>query len=639
MKYFNELATWLNQEQAFDKAQHEALLLQRSVQERITLGITWFPITITNSELGRGDYLTITVNKTNHPEEGHQFRYGMPVSLFSNHNPQQDRLHGIVAFAGRDTMRISFRADELPAWTREGRLGIDLLFDENSYKEMHRALDEANLALIDKTQGNLVKKLLGETDVLESLLSPAFENDNLNPSQNKAIAHILSENFLSILHGPPGTGKTTTLIYAVQALLKQRPQQVLIVAPSNTAVDVLTERLDAVGVSVVRIGNPVKVSDHLQKLTLDARVDNHASFKTIKSLEKQARAYIDMAHKYKRNFGKAERDQRKALFDEARKIRKEIDRMLDYIAEDVFTKAQVITATLVGANHYTVRDRQYQTVIIDEAAQALEPACWIPILKADRVVLAGDHCQLPPTVKSSHQTTAGLYHTLFEKLVAQHPTHVSLLDVQYRMNAQIMKYPSLAFYADRLRAAPTVAQWTLHNDDSPIMFIDTAGAGFEETVIDYAISNHEEAHFLCNHLASFVTTLNMPLADPAFPSIGIITPYRAQSLYLREIIALDDRLKPFIKGLQVNTIDSFQGQEKDVIYISLTRSNAKQEIGFLADTRRMNVAMTRAKKKLIVIGDSSTIGYHDFYGGFLDYIDSLNKHRSVWEWDFLNQCS
>ncbi len=632
MKYFSELATLLNQEQAFDKAQHDALLLQRSVQERIALGVTWFPITITNSELGRGDYLTITVNKTNHLEEGHRFRYGMPVSLFSNHAPQQDRLHGVIAFAGRDTMRISFRVDELPAWSRGGRLGIDLLFDENSYREMHCALDEANLALTDQKQGNLVRLLLGETDIREPAPSPVYENDSLNPSQNKAIAHILGKNPLSILHGPPGTGKTTTLVYAVQALLKQRSQQLLIVAPSNTAVDVLTERLDAAGVSVVRIGNPVKVSDHLQELTLDARVDNHASHKTIKNLEKQARTYSDMAHKYKRNFGKAERDQRKALFDEARKIRKEIDQLLDYIVKDVFTKAQVITATLVGANHYAIRNRRYQTVIIDEAAQALEPACWIPILKADRVVLAGDHCQLPPTVKSSHRTSEGLYHTLFEKLVAQHPAHVSLLDVQYRMNTQIMKYPSQTFYADRLQAAPTAAHWTLRGDNSPIVFIDTAGAGFEETVVDHAISNREEAHFLCNHLASLVTDLNMSLTDQAFPSIGVITPYRAQSLYLREIITQDDRLQPYAKQLQVNTIDSFQGQEKDVIYISLTRSNAKQEIGFLADTRRMNVAMTRARKKLIVIGDSSTIGYHDFYGGFLDYINSLAKYHSVWEW-------
>ncbi|MEC3878681.1 AAA domain-containing protein [Parapedobacter sp. 10938] len=631
MKYFNELAMLLDQEQAFDKAQHEALLLQRSVRERTTLGVTWFPIAITNSELGRGDYLTITVSKNNHPEEGHRFRFGMPVALFSNHNPREDRLQGVVAFAGRDAMRISFRVDELPAWSRGGRLGVDLLFDENSYKEMHRALHEASLALTDKKQGNLVRQLLRETDVREPAPNPVYENGNLNPSQNKAIAHILDESPLSILHGPPGTGKTTTLVYAVQALLKQRPQQLLVVAPSNTAVDVLTERLDAAGVSVVRIGNPVKVSDHLQELTLDDRVDSHTSRKTIRTLEKQARTYIDMAHKYKRNFGKAEREQRKALFDEAHKIRKEVDQLLDYIVQDVLNRAQVITATLVGANHYTIRDRRYQTVIIDEAAQALEPACWIPILKADCVVLAGDHCQLPPTVKSNRQATGGLYHTLFEKSVAQHPAHVSMLEIQYRMNAQIMKYPSMAFYADRLQAAPTVAHWTLPGDGSPILFIDTAGAGFEETVVDHAISNKEEAHFLHKHLVSLVTNLGPP-TGPAFPSIGIITPYRAQSLYLRDIIAQDERLRPYSRLLQVNTIDSFQGQEKDVIYISLTRSNAALQIGFLADTRRMNVAMTRARKKLIVIGDSSTIGQHDFYGGFLDYIDSLASHHNVWEW-------
>lgn len=632
MGYFDELTTLLDEEQAFDKAQHEALLLQRSVRERTELGVTWFPISITNSELGRGDYLTITVNKTSHPEEGHRFRFGMPVALFSNHNAHRDRVHGVIAFASRDTMRISFRVDELPAWSRGGRLGVDLLFDENSYNEMHQALDEANLALVDNKNGNLVKLLLGKTEMLDYASNPTSENNRLNGSQNQAISHILSENPLSLLHGPPGTGKTTTLVHAISALLRQRPQQLLVVAPSNTAVDVLTERLDAAGVSVVRIGNPVKVSDHLQELTLDAQVDSHTSYKSVKTLEKQARAYIDMAHKYKRNYGKAERDQRKALFDEAHRIRKEAGQLLEGMVQDVFTRAQVITATLVGANHHTIRNRRYQTVIVDEAAQALEPACWIPILKADRVVLAGDHCQLPPTVKSSHRTTGGLYHTLFEKLVERYPAQVSMLDVQYRMNVQIMKYPSQALYADRLQAAPTVAHWTLGDDNSPIIFIDTAGAGFEETSVGQSISNKEEGLFLCNHLASFVTSLNMSLTDEAFPSIGVIAPYRAQSLCLREIIAQDDRLQPYMKQLQINTIDSFQGQEKDVIYISLTRSNPKQEIGFLADTRRMNVAMTRAKKKLIVIGDSGTIGHHGFYSGFLDYIDSLATHRSVWEW-------
>ncbi len=632
MHYFKELAALLDQEQAFDKAQHEALLSRRTVHERIALGVTWFPIAITNSALGRGDYLTITVSKTQQREEGHRFRFGMPVSLFSNHDPQVDRLGGVIAFAGRDTMRISFRVDELPAWSRRGRLGVDLLFDENSYIEMHRALDEANQAFNDQKRGKLIRQLLGATDVPEVPAAVAYHDDALNPSQHGAVAHILGEGFLSILHGPPGTGKTTTLIRAVQALLKQRPQQLLLVAPSNTAVDVLTERLDAVGVSVVRIGNPVKVSDHLQGLTLDAQVDNHATNKDIKSLEKQARAYLDMAHKYKRNFGKAERDQRKALFDEARKIRKEIDQIVDYITRDVFDKAEVITATLVGANHHTVRDRRYQTVVIDEAAQALEPACWIPILKADRLIMAGDHRQLPPTVKSSQRSTGGLYHTLFEKLVTLHPARVSLLDVQYRMNAKIMHYPSAALYADRLQAAPAVSDWTLPGDDRPISFIDTAGAGFAETLVDHAVSNLEEARFVRDHLAAFVAGMGIPPTEHTFPTIGIIAPYRAQSLYLREIIAADDRLQPFAKHIHVNTIDSFQGQEKDVIYISLTRSNAEQQIGFLADIRRMNVAMTRARKKLVVIGDSATIGQHGFYNGFLDYIESLGRYHSVWEW-------
>ena len=631
--YFQALAALLRQEQAFDKAQHEALLLQRSISDRIELGVSWFPVTVTNSEMGRGDYLTITVNKTNHPGEGHRFRFGMPVSLFSNHNPMHDRVNGTVTFAGRDTMRISLRTDELPEWSRAGKLGVDLLFDENSYTEMHRALSEAGQLLASQKPGNIVSVLLGG-DCSGNATAPLseYQNHQLNTSQNRAIAHILGENHLSILHGPPGTGKTTTLVHAVQALLKQQSQQLLITAPSNTAVDLLTERLDAAGVSVVRIGNPVKVSDHLQELTLDARIDRHPARKTIKTLEKQARTYTEMAHKYKRNFGKAERNQRKALFDEARKIRKEIDGTLDYITQDVLTKAQVITATLVGANHHTIRDRHYQTVIIDEAAQALEPACWIPILKADRVVLAGDHCQLPPTVKSNPRTRGGLYDTLFEKLVMRHPAQVSLLEVQYRMNAQIMKYPSQALYANKLQAAPAVADWTLPGDSCPIMFIDTAGAGFDETVVEHAVSNPEEARFLCNHLAGLITGMGTPATAPTPPTVGIIAPYRAQSLLLRDIIDRDDRLQPYLSQLQTNTIDSFQGQEKDIIYISLTRSNAQQTIGFLADIRRMNVAMTRARKKLIIIGDSSTVGQHDFYSGLLDYIETTGAYHSVWEW-------
>ncbi|TJZ63248.1 IGHMBP2 family helicase [Sphingobacterium olei] len=633
MNYFEELSALLNAEQRHDKAQHEALLLTSSLNERRAQGLTWFPIAITNSELGRGDYLTITLNKTNNLEESHRFRFGMPVSLFSNHAPDEDRMDGIIAFVNRDTMRISFRVDELPEWSRRGKLGVDLLFDENSYREMHDALDHAKELRTDFERGRLIRQLIGEELIMPHQADATCQDPTLNNSQNIAIQHILSPRPLTILHGPPGTGKTTTLVKAVQALLKQENKQLLLVAPSNTAVDVLTERLDAIGISVARIGNPVKVSDHLQELTLDAKVDRHSANKEVKNLEKQARAYTDMAQKYKRNFGKSEREQRKALFDEARKLRKEVDRIQDYIVEDILNKVEVITATLVGANHHTIRHRHYETVIIDEAAQALEPACWIPILKANKVILAGDHCQLPPTVKSKGNAKEGLYHTLFEKLVKRYPASVALLNVQYRMNAQIMNYPSRILYADQLEAAISVSEWTLLRDETPILFIDTAGAGFEETQVEGAIYNTEEAYFLKMHLRALIQDLKATYSDHAFPSIGIIAPYRRQAILLKEIVGQDEELVSFANFIQINTIDSFQGQEKDIIYISLTRSNAEQHIGFLSDVRRMNVAMTRSKKKLIVIGDSSTIGQHSFYKGFLDYIESINHYHSVWEWD------
>ncbi|GGH23683.1 DUF2075 domain-containing protein [Sphingobacterium alkalisoli] len=635
MNYFDELTALLNEEKYYDKAQHESLILKSNLNERRAQGVTWFPVSITNSELGRGDYVTITLTKTNNLEENHRFRFGMPVSLFSNYAPSDDRIDGIISFVSRDIMRISFRVDELPEWSRRGKLGVDLLFDENSYREMQDALCQAKELRTDVKQGKLIRQLIGEESLWHDQVHVAYEHPELNASQNNAIQHILSSCPLAIVHGPPGTGKTTTLIRAVQALLKQEAKQILFVAPSNTAVDVLTERLDAIGISVVRIGNPVKVSDHLQELTLDAKVEKHNANKELKNLEKQARAYTEMAHKYKRHFGKTEREQRKALFDEARKIRKEVDRVQDYIVEDILNRVEVITATLVGANHYTIRNRRYETVIIDEAAQALEPACWIPILKANNVILAGDHCQLPPTVKSSNNSREGLYHTLFEKLIVHYPAAVSLLNVQYRMNAQIMKYPSQALYADQLQAAEPISNWTLLHDATPILFIDTAGAGFEETQIDGAIYNTEEAHFLKVHLRSLLKDLQLSYANQVFPSIGIITPYRRQAILLKEIIEQDEELQPFAALVQINTIDSFQGQEKDIVYISLTRSNTEQQIGFLSDVRRMNVAMTRAKKKLIVIGDTSTIGQHRFYKDFLDYIESINRYHSVWEWSAL----
>ncbi|KGE13163.1 AAA domain-containing protein [Sphingobacterium deserti] len=630
--YFDELAALLRDEEDFDRNMHEALLLNKSVNERRAQGVTWFPVMLTDSEIGRGDYLSITIKRTNSLEESHKFRFGMPVALFSNYAPNEDRVKGTVAYVNNDSMRIAFRLDELPDWSRRGKLGIDLLFDENSYREMHAALQQAKKIKDDPKQGTLVRMLTGAQPIDQGVAADFYKNNMLNASQNAAVQQVLTGEALTILHGPPGTGKTTTITQAVKALLSNGTKQILLVAPSNTAVDVLTERLDALGVSVVRIGNPVKVSSHLQALTLDGKIDNHRANKECKTLEKQERAYLDMGHKYKRNFGKNEREQRKALFEEARKIRKEIDKVQDFIMADILDSASVITATLVGANHHSIQQRNYDIVIIDEAVQALEPACWIPLLKADRVVLAGDHCQLPPTVKSSMNTQKGLYITLFEKLVKRYPAQVSLLDLQYRMHANIMAYPSLRLYDNRLLAASEVADWTLKDDDAPILFIDSAGAGFEETEEDGAIFNTEEAQFVRAHLRETIKACAMSYSAEDMPSLGVITPYRKQAQLLKTLIEQDEYLKPFQGAIQINTIDGFQGQEKDIIYISLTRSNNEQRIGFLADVRRMNVAMTRAKKKLIVVGDSSTIGEHEFYKGFLDYVETHGAYNSVWEW-------
>jgi len=288
MNYFDELKTLLNIEQDFDREQYETLLLKSSLNERKLKGVTWFPIQIKGEEMGRGDYLTITLSKTNNQEDEHRFRFGMPVALFSNHDPLVDRAEGLISFVNRDTMKIALRVDELPDWTRRGKLGVDLLFDENSYKEMHEALRKAKEQRLDLNEGRLIREIIGEEELKGYKKEINYDNGTLNQSQNEAIVHILSENPISIIHGPPGTGKTTTLVKAVQALLKKENKQILIVAPSNTAVDVLTERLDAAGVLVTRIGNPVKISEHLQELALDAQVDQHPANKEVKLLKKKS---------------------------------------------------------------------------------------------------------------------------------------------------------------------------------------------------------------------------------------------------------------------------------------------------------------------------------------------------------------
>jgi ATP-dependent RNA/DNA helicase IGHMBP2 len=630
MDYFKKQLELLGTEREEDRRSYLKLTQSSSVAQRRANGLCWYPIAIRGTELGRGDYLTVEAERTTHTDINHQLRFGASAVLFSNHDPQQDRIEGVVSYQGGNRLKLSLRTDELPDWARDGKLGIDVLFDDNSYEEMQQALK-----LADKLGEQQEHKLI---PVLTGSKAPTFNTGidpvpvrGLNASQQEAVQKIIAANELAIVHGPPGTGKTTTLVQAIKALWNQEHKQILVVAPSNTAVDLLSEKLADEGLNVLRVGNPARVSEKLMSLTLDSKMATHSHMKEIRNMKKQANAYRDMAHKYKRSFGKAEREQRKALFDEAHKILKEVGNSEQYIIDDLLAKAQVITATLVGANHYTVRHLKYHTVVIDEAGQALEPACWIPVLKAQKVILAGDHCQLSPTIKSQEAAKNGLSTTLLEKCVTMHPEAVTLLQEQYRMNEMIMGYSSAVFYDNKLQAHSTVAQHTLYDGAPPLSFVDTAGCGYEEEQEGTSTSNPEEAAFLFRHLGQLATELETYYKPENFPTVAIIAPYKEQILVMKEQLQHVPALQPYLAKISVNTVDSFQGQERDIVYISMTRSNPEGIIGFLSDIRRMNVAMTRARKKLVIIGDSATLCQHPFYAGFMTYTESHNAYQSAWE--------
>lgn len=629
--YFQHLSDLLRTEREEDLRSYQQLTQTTSIAERRQAGITWYPIAIRNTEMSRGDYLAVEVERNTHHDLSHQLRFGSSAVLFSNHDPKSDKLQGTISFQSGNRLKITLRSDELPDWAKDGKLGIELLFDNNSYDEMQNALKEADRKIEIQKEGQLVNILMGKNKPsFRDDISP-FYSPKLNEVQQQSLNKILAAREIAIVHGPPGTGKTTTLVQAIKALVKQDGKKILVVAPSNTAVDLLAEKLSDEGLNVIRVGNPARVSEKLLSLTLDSKVALNSSSKEIRSLKKQAAEYKNMAHKYKRNFGRAEREQRKALFDEAHKIMKEVGDTEQFIQDNLLNKAQVIAATLVGSNHYTVRNLKYHTVVIDEAGQALEPACWIPILKAEKVILAGDHFQLSPTIKSDEAARNGLNVTLLEKCVNLHPEAVVLLEEQYRMNAAIMGYSSKVFYQDKLQAHSSVTSHLVFESDIPLCFIDTAGCGFEEKQEGTSVSNPDEAAFLFKHLNSYAEEIATHLSEEFFPTVAIISPYREQIKILKDQLQNSPGLQKHAAKISVNTIDSFQGQERDIVYISMTRSNSEGSIGFLADVRRMNVAMTRARKKLVIVGDSATLSSLKFYADFINYAENAGGYKSAWE--------
>ncbi len=691
----SQLSALLRIEQEEDREQYRMRSAKSTIAERVRRGLCWYPVKITGEEVGFAGRVVLEIERPANAGALHLFQVGKNVALFSNSTggsqgrnkgdqadpDKRPAAAGIITNLRRNVLTITLTKDELPDWADDGsKLGLELTYDEMSYREMEFALQKVSTAHGTRL-AELREVLLGHRParfIDRPNLPPAPAG--LNPSQQAAVRHCLTAVDVAIIHGPPGTGKTTTLVQTIMQTL-QSERRVLVTAPSNTAVDLLTEKLALAGARVVRIGNPSRVSDLLLDHTLDAQLMRHPDYQQAREMRKSAEQYKQMAGQYKRNFGYEERQQRQSLKEEARALTDQADRLERYASDELIERAQVITATLVGAAGRAVRHLMYDTVFIDEAAQALEPACWIAINRADRVVLAGDHHQLPPTVKSEEAARKGLRRTLFEKVIDRQPGPdggaARMLTTQYRMHQEIMQFSSGQFYDGRLHAADSVAAADLFAYDPAVFFagpavefIDTAGTGFNEVAIEESrsVANPEEADLLLNYLTYTLQSYSPDqhsvapapeeieaeagdvdddaalTAQPADPqvaplhspplTIGVIAPYRAQINYLRDQTedqhpALRELLHR--RHLSINTVDGFQGQERDIIVLSLTRSNNASEIGFLSDIRRMNVAMTRARKRLIAVGDSATLSSHPFYREFIAYVEAIGGYRSAWE--------
>lgn len=628
-----KLLILLSKEKEEDLKQYTQRIQKTSFIERRKSGVCWYPVRIDKSSYSSSELLMVRVSRNPEHNASHLFQSGKLVSLFSNahdNTESSETIHGVVNTVRDHEMVITLNADDHPDWIYDGKLGVQLLFDENAYREMERGLKKLITNEEERIE-ELKQILLGDKPARFREI-PGIKLPELNSSQNEALSRVLSANDLAIVHGPPGTGKTTTLIQAIVYTLKTE-NQLLVCAPSNAAVDLLVEKLAEENVGVIRIGHPARVNDEVLSKTLDANITKHKQYKELKLLRKSAEEYQKLGRKYKRNFGSAEREQRRFLFAEAKKFRAEANQLSGYIKDDILDKTSVIATTLVGVSNPALRKKHFTTVFIDEAAQGMEPAAWLPILKSERVIFAGDHCQLPPTIKSYEAAKEGLEITLFEKAISRNSADVMLTE-QYRMHQQIMNFPSQHFYKNSLIANEEVRDWTLFPDDPPIEFIDTAGCGFFEETNPESKSamNREEINLLFKHLATYLEGIKTINRLDEIQGIGIISPYKAQVTLMQESfitsILLDEITS---QKIAINTIDSFQGQERDIIYISMVRSNEKGEIGFLKDTRRMNVAMTRARKKLVIIGDSATIGNYPFYSEFLDYIDKIGAYRSAFE--------
>ena len=601
---------------------------------KVTRGDAWFPLKIGRAYYNSLNQYCIEVTRHGDEEIDHNFEYGRPIVFFSAEAPSGDLkqatgIHffsftGSVSFVDGNRMVAAIpEGHALELQNAQKSVGVQLFFDETSYRTMFDALER-----VMNAKGNRLahlRDLFYSHQTAETFSFDAMRFPWLNASQERAVNDVLRAKDVRVLHGPPGTGKTTTLVEAINETL-MRETQVLVCAQSNTAVDWISEKLVDCGIQVLRLGNPTRVNDTMLSFTYERRFADHPDYpklwqlrRTMREMRRRRREKVEHFHQ------KMERLKEVAVELEVR------------INNDIFGQVRVIASTLVGAGSKLLDGKRFGTVFIDEAAQALEAACWIPIRRASRVIFAGDHCQLPPTVKCLEALKGGLGKTLMERIVDNKPECVSLLEVQYRMNDEIMQFSSDYFYHGQMRSAPEVAHRLIHEGDAPILWFDTSDINLGEDEQDtfkeqfigetFGRVNKGEANLTISLLQIYFQRIGKQRILDYRIDVGIISPYRAQVQYLKRLIKKRSFFKPFRHLITINTVDGFQGQERDVILISLVRANDKGQIGFLRDLRRMNVAITRARMKLFILGDAPTLTRHPFYKRLYNYIQSV-RHQA-----------
>lgn len=596
------------------------------VERKVRRGDAWFPISIGRSYYNSLNQMVVEVMRQLGSDIEHNFEAGRPVCFFTIKNDmgtagakatkggsklQYLSFTATVSYAEQDRMVVALPdSGRIVDLQRQDALGVQLFFDETSYRLMFEALDR----VIRARSGRLadLRDIFYTKAPASRYTFDAMRFPWLNASQEKAVNEVLWAKDVAVVHGPPGTGKTTTLVEAIFETLR-RESQVLVCAQSNMAVDWISEKLVDRGINVLRIGNPTRVNDKMLSFTYERRFEAHPDYPQLWSIRKairelrQQRKHADSWHQ------KMDRLKSRATELELR------------IRSSLFGEARVIASTLTGATNRVLEGEKYSTLFIDEAAQALEAACWIAIRKAGRVILAGDHCQLPPTVKSIMALKGGLGKTLMERIVENKPETVTLLKMQYRMNEQIMKFSSEWFYHGMVESAPTVSHRGILDYDTPMMWIDTAECDGKEEFVgeNFGRINRAEAELTLQTLQQYLEKIGKQRILEESIDVGIISPYRAQVQLLRKELRKREFFRPYRHLLTVNTVDGFQGQERDIILISLVRSNDGGDIGFLRDLRRMNVAITRARMKLIILGSSETMTSHPFYKKLYEYVGQL----------------